>query len=563
MRITSARRLRVAAFGRYGALAAVAILIIGGCNVVEPKKALRNGLYVERFRSEREKIEKTWKLLGAWEQCEVAEPRPGPNIAVAVEDKINHVAFPGICKTAKGSLIIVYREGRAHVDNFARVMLVRSEDGGQTWGEPELIFDDPNYDDRNAAVTSLSDGRIVVVFDIYNQGEDRYSYFVTSEDEGRTWSKPRQVGENKHYRTRSPLLELPPDRWLIPVYDCSGPAEGRGSYVEIYDLKSDRFTTAVITKKKGLTDETCLVPLGGEKVLALIRHEGDATVPPYHHTSFSEDGGKTWSEAVPTDIPAVRSPCDAVRLPTGEIACAFSFVNRRSERMALSRDGGKTWDIENSIEILRGHRAIGGDRAYTAVALLDPQTIGAVLYETLPHPKGGRIYFTRTPLAEFDQLRVRALCSKVESDPSPTALLPGPYKDYRIDIRFRFTGRFGNMPGTVRLFGNFTGHDNCLRMSFAIAPLYLKGANNLVELALLSPGQEKKALVSREASPEWFADGQVHALSFEKRGNLVIGSIDGQEQFRTKVPDLPLGAIGFGSDQAAVAVYSCTVVKAE
>jgi len=529
--------------------------------MVDAKKALRAGMYVEKFRSDREKIERVWKLAGAWEQREVSEPRASRHVVVAVDEKEKHVAFPGICKTQKGTLLVVYREGRAHVDNAGRVMLVHSTDAGETWGPPALVFDDPSYDDRNAAITALSDGRLVVVFDTYNMGEDRYSYFVTSNDEGHTWSKPRQIGDSRNYRTRSPMIELSPTRWLIPVYDCSGPTEGRGSFCEIYDPAKDRFTKSAISQKRGLTDETCLVPLGGSKVLALIRHEGDASVPPYHHASFSEDGGATWSEAMPTDIPAVRSPCDAVRLPNGDIACAFSFFNRRSERMVLSHDGGKTWDIENSAEIFHGHKAIGGDRAYTAVTLLDPETLGTVLYETLPHPKGGRIYFVKTPLSEFSRVRTKALCSQAGG--SSMASIPGPYSDYRIDIRFRFLGRFGKPPCTVCLFGSMKGPDNCLQMSFAIAPLFLKGASNLVELSWLSPGQEKKTLVSREAAPEWDDDGQIHVLSLEKRGNTASGAIDGQEQFRLQIPPLKDGALSFGSDQAAIAVYSCTVFKPE
>ena len=550
-----------ASVGGLRSLLLLPFLFLGGCGMVDAKKALRAGLYVEKFRSTREKIERTWALTGMWEQREVSEPRPSRDIVVAVDERQNHAAFPGICKTKQGALLVVYREGRAHVDNAGRVMLVRSTDGGKTWGAPELVFDDPSYDDRNAAITALSDGRVAVVFDTYNQGEDRYSYFLISEDEGRTWSKPQQIGESRYYRTRSPMLELSPTRWLFPVYDCSGPAEGRGSFCEIYDPKKEKFTRAVITQKRGLTDETCLVSLGGNKVLALIRHEGDASVPPYHHASFSKDGGATWSEPAPTDIPAVRSPCDALRLPSGDVACAFSFVNRRSERMVLSHDGGKTWDIENSVEVFHGHKAIGGDRAYAAVTLLDPETLGTVLYETLPHPKGGRIYFVKTLLSEFGRVRTEALCSQAGG--ASMALLPGLYGDYRIDIRYRFLGRFGKPPCTVRLFGNLNSLEDCLQLSFAIAPLIYKGASNVVELALLSPGQEKKALVAREAVPEWLDDGQIHALTLEKRSNTVSGALDGHEQFRLQIPPLKLGAIGFGSDQAAVAMYSCTVSRPE
>jgi hypothetical protein len=336
--------------------------------------------------------------------------------------------------------------------------------------------------------------------------------------------------------------------------------------VEIYDPTTDRFTKSTITNEPGLTDETCLVHLGGDRLLALIRVEGQQ-VPPYHHASFSEDGGVTWSPPRPTDIPAARSPCDVLRLPSGEIACGFSFYNRRSERMVLSHDGGQTWDIEDSVEVFHGHRAIGFDRAYAAVTLLDPETIGTALYETLPHPKGGRICFVKTPLSEFKRMRaesrrVQALCSRVESSPSPIAELPGSYKDYRIEVRYRFLGRFGKPPCLVRLFGNAQKSGDCLQASFAVAPLFLKGASNVVELSQTVSG-EKKTIVSREAVPEWFDDGQIHFLSLEKRGNTVSGAVDGNEQFRLQVPGLKAGALGFGSDQAAIAVYSCTIANPE
>ena len=39
-------------------------LFLGGCGMVDAKKALKAGMYVEKFRSDRAKIEKVWALTG-------------------------------------------------------------------------------------------------------------------------------------------------------------------------------------------------------------------------------------------------------------------------------------------------------------------------------------------------------------------------------------------------------------------------------------------------------------------------------------------------------------------
>ena len=102
---------------------------------------------------------------------------------------------------------MVYREGYSHASgnpDDGRVMLVRSGDLGKTWGQPELVADDPLMDDRNAAISVMQDGRLVVIFDKYLRGRHHFAWMTTSDDDGRTWCEPFRSERTEDVHTQIP-----------------------------------------------------------------------------------------------------------------------------------------------------------------------------------------------------------------------------------------------------------------------------------------------------------------------------------------------------------------------
>lgn len=70
----------------------------------------------------------------------------------------------------------------------------------------------------------------------------------------------------------------------------------------------------------------------------------------YIYKSYSKDGGVSWSD--PEPIPIWGFPFHAILLKSGNILGAYA--HRRTPfgiRGCLSRDGGRTWDIDNEIII--------------------------------------------------------------------------------------------------------------------------------------------------------------------------------------------------------------------
>ncbi|TVL92984.1 sialidase family protein [Streptomyces sp. SAJ15] len=116
--------------------------------------------------------------------------------------------IPAIVKTTKGTLL-AFAEGR--VDNCGDagdidLVLKRSTDGGRTWG-PLQVIDEGDGDTHGnpAPIVDTRTGRIVLAT-TYNTGRDdsqscevpcdRVPHFQYSDDDGATWSPPRDLSDS-------------------------------------------------------------------------------------------------------------------------------------------------------------------------------------------------------------------------------------------------------------------------------------------------------------------------------------------------------------------------------
>jgi predicted neuraminidase len=84
------------------------------------------------------------------------------------------------------------------------------------------------------------------------------------------------------------------------------------------------------------------------KLCLLARSYDEGTIC----SAISEDGGKTWSEALPIDLPNPNSAIDAVRLHHGQILLVYnhSTTERTPLNIALSNDGGEHWNASLVLE---------------------------------------------------------------------------------------------------------------------------------------------------------------------------------------------------------------------
>lgn len=500
-----------------------------------------------------------WTCVGGdWQMEELSRPLANKKAVVAVKSS-NHTAFPGICKTRNGDLLIVYRDGLTHASGKAedgRIMAVRSTDGGATWSKPAVVVDDPKFDDRNAAVSCMDDGTLCVIFDKYLAGkggkQHHWAWLTVSKDDGGTWSEPAKVSKTENVHTRSRAIDLGSGKWLIP-YSESTNSPTAASFVALFDPKSGEFEEIAITPRgnRALADETSIVETADGRILAMIRSNWD----PQLFQVESVDGGKTWSEPKASGIPSQFTPCETTCLKDGRLVTAFSFRERRDERLVVSRDGGRTWDVENSVELYDGTRNVGGDRSYPSFIQIDDETLGCVLYETKSAPTGGCIYFFKVPLASLDPSKETVLVQTDSKAEATFALWP---KDsIQKSFVYRFTGRFGTPPNMIGLLLDYKDPRNYTALVYQMGVgTDRKGPTNWVKLIECAGGIQTISQPS-EAKGDWFNDGNVHQLKARLvEGNWVF-SIDNYDQF--SVPEAIDKPCGVFVSRAGVAVYNVPV----
>ncbi len=274
-----------------------------------------------------------------------------------------------------------------------------SRDLGKTWDEPKPLVCDGK---QLAAVVTESTHSIIGVTSLQS-GKLALTYFTqealfmaTSADEGQTWSTIGEIGRTADGTPyHDVMIQLKNGRLLLPARWCASgehpdnyqpratgrwkgttvALEGHGHSPEIdiaFAYYSDDegktwqkckghlmgwFQSGAL----GVTpcDEPCVAETKDGRVLFFARSTVGRIV-----SSYSEDGGVTWSKVKPTDLANSYSPARLVSIPkTGDLLCVWNQVSgediRRGFRrgrlsLAISETNGQSWKNFKTIEVSDG-----------------------------------------------------------------------------------------------------------------------------------------------------------------------------------------------------------------
>ena len=328
-------------------------------------------------------------------------------VAIHLETKIickepgRYIGWPTIAKTKSNELLVVFSGNRdAHVCPFGVTQMVRSTDDGKTWSEPETINNTP-LDDRDAGILETIRGTLLVswftslAFDTPNSYKQhpewvRHAEKLSAEtkqewlgnwtrrstDGGKSWEKPvKQIVSAPH----GPI-ELVNKRLL---YVGTGVID-RKYQIGVEESRNDGkswklISTISIPERMSYDDlhEPHAVEVAPGKLVMMIRYNPKDFSQNFMQQSESLDGGKTWTTLHAT--PIWGFPPHLIKLTNGWILAVYG-VRRPvySERACLSKDGGKTWDIENEVILCQN---INGDLGYPASVQLDDGSILTVYYQ--------------------------------------------------------------------------------------------------------------------------------------------------------------------------------------
>jgi len=320
---------------------------------------------------------------------------------VICKEPNRYIGWPTIMKTKSGELIAVFSGNRdQHVCPYGITEMIRSTDNGKTWTDPITINNTP-LDDRDAGILETRSGTWIVswftsmAFDNgrsyaqhpeYKRHREKLNketinkwlgnWTRRSTDQGKTWEEPvKQLVTAPH----GPI-ELKDGR-LLYVGTTSINGEKKLGVEESKDEgKTWNLLSTIDIPKEDLLEpysEPHVVEIPDGKLIAMFRYQPKDRSKSFLRQTESTDGGKTWSVTRKTNIWGY--PPHLIKLKNDWLLLSYGVRKiPYGERACISKDGGKTWDIEN--EILLSMSATD-DLGYPASVQLDDGSILTIYYQ--------------------------------------------------------------------------------------------------------------------------------------------------------------------------------------
>ncbi|GEP42593.1 sialidase family protein [Brevifollis gellanilyticus] len=298
---------------------------------------------------------------------------------VIYNNGFRHLHPADLVRLKNGELLLFSREGTEHISNDGDVIMLRSKDGGQTWGDKQVVAKIEKVDEREGCGVQLSDGTIVLgIFynnlyredGIYNYEHKALlneknrlgAYVITSKDNGHTWSEPNYIDtsgmsfRNVEGPTDAPI-EMPDGSILMAIigYNYEGDQGNRSSVMlrSTDQGKTWKHHSTIASdpgnKLGGFMEPGIVRTKSGRIIAAMRNHAGENAI----WTAYSDDDGKTFSPVQKTSM--IGHPVDLIQLADGRVMASYSIRTMHARpggvRACFSPDDGKTWDLSSEVQL--------------------------------------------------------------------------------------------------------------------------------------------------------------------------------------------------------------------
>ena len=269
-----------------------------------------------------------------------------------------------------GRILFVYSRfiGGSGSDHApAQLVGIYSNDDGISWTRDNQVIVDKEGDMNVMSVSllRLHNGKIALVYARKNSISDCIPQLRLSEDEGKTWTEPKAIIQDKNgyfVVNNDRIVQLKSGRILVPVSMHKTPQtpwKNKGT-IQCYYSDDDGISwhsgDSVLTPDSIITQEPGLVELKRGNLMIYMRASGGT-----QYQSFSKDNGLTWAMAKPATIPSPISPASIKTIPeTGDLFLVWNnngasgpgyFKSKRSPlTIAVSKNQGKSWQNIKNIE---------------------------------------------------------------------------------------------------------------------------------------------------------------------------------------------------------------------
>jgi hypothetical protein len=287
-------------------------------------------------------------FLSALSLPALAKDKPAPAAPAVAVTGAGEGKHPSIAADAKGKLHSAY-EAMDASGKTPDVWYVASADGGKSWSKPADISNSPGIS-MDPAIAAGKDGSVVVAFTDTSGGDTHPDvWIVRSADGGKSWGKPVDVS-NTPGESSAPDVKVAPDGTIHVIWlDTSAGADSPDVWATASHDGGKTWDKAQDVSNTPGKSMTPSVAVGGDNSVDVVWTDtSSGAASPDVFFARSTDGGKTWSKAVDvSNSPGISSECDVAVDEKGTIYVDWIDTSEGDKSpdvmVASSSDGGKTW----------------------------------------------------------------------------------------------------------------------------------------------------------------------------------------------------------------------------
>jgi predicted neuraminidase len=269
-----------------------------------------------------------------------------------------------LVKLQNGDLLCFWFSGTREGDSNVAIVMSRLAKGSQQWSKTVEIDHQEGRSFQNPVAFQLPDRRLWLLHTSQAAGEGQTNaevLYLTSDDGGQTWTTPRPLFTQPGSFVRQPPVLINQKIWLLPMYYT--PTRN------ITDGAESHYSAIKLTSDGGESWKECKVPQSNGLVQPGVLRFADGHFLAFFRSRYSDfiyqstsENGCDWTVPTPTHLPNNNSSIQSASLRDGSVVIAFNNNSsgvtrdktggapRKPLSIALSRDGGQTWQWVRDIE---------------------------------------------------------------------------------------------------------------------------------------------------------------------------------------------------------------------